>query len=71
MKGGANKMTREEFCTRAELLFGGGWQSRIAREVGVNPRTVRRWVSGESAVPVRVRAVLAARFEIISKGGSK
>lgn len=32
-----------EHCKRA------GGQSALARLIGVDPRTVRRWVSGESA----------------------
>jgi hypothetical protein len=33
---------------------GEGWPSRLAEDLGVNERTLRRWVAGESAVPDRV-----------------
>lgn len=35
----------------AEQVFGAGWQSKLARHIKTNPRTVRRWVSGEIEVP--------------------
>lgn len=35
----------------AEDVFGAGWQSKLARHIDANPRTVRRWVSGEIPVP--------------------
>ena len=43
---------------------GRGWQARLARELPVNPRTVRRWLSGETtmhrAIAARVRHVVAS-----------
>ncbi len=48
----APAMTRDElrlYCTR---LYGGHrWQTALSRELQVNDRTVRRWVSGASEVP--------------------
>ncbi len=45
-------MTRDElrlYCTR---LYGRNrWQTALSRELQVNDRTVRRWVSGASEVP--------------------
>lgn len=35
-----------------EALYGPMWQSALARDLGVNDRTVRRWVAGTSPVPV-------------------
>lgn len=32
-------------------VFGHGWQSKLARYAGVNPRTVRRWITGELTLP--------------------
>ena len=32
-------------------VFGHGWQSKLARYAGVNPRTVRRWITGEITLP--------------------
>ena len=33
------------------ILYGPRWQSEIARDLGVNDRTVRRWLDGSSRVP--------------------
>ncbi len=48
----APAMTRDElrlYCTR---LYGRNrWQTALSRELQVNDRTVRRWVSGASEVP--------------------
>jgi hypothetical protein len=41
------------------LLAWAGWtQTRAATEVGLNPRTMRKYVNGESAVPVAVMMAL-------------
>lgn len=32
-------------------LYGPRWQSDLARDLGVDDRTMRRWVAGDSAVP--------------------
>ncbi|HMQ73262.1 MAG TPA: hypothetical protein PKA84_01395 [Rubrivivax sp.] len=34
-----------------EALYGPQWQSELARQLGVNDRTVRRWVAGVTPVP--------------------
>jgi hypothetical protein len=34
-----------------EALYGEPWQSRLAADLDVADRTLRRWVSGEMAVP--------------------
>lgn len=54
----ANEMTKEEFNAAAAELMGRGWQTRLANALGVNPRTVRRWASGEIPVPPWVRVAL-------------
>lgn len=36
-----------------ELLYGTQWTAELARDVGEDPRQVRRWLSGEAAVPNR------------------
>jgi hypothetical protein len=33
---------------------GEGWPSRLAEDLGINERTLRRWIAGESAIPERV-----------------
>ena len=43
---------------------GRGWQARLARELPMNARTVRRWKAGETtmhpAIAARVRHVVAS-----------
>jgi DNA-binding transcriptional regulator YdaS (Cro superfamily) len=41
-----------------ESLYGSLWQSALARDLGVNDRTVRRWAAGESRIPAGVWAEL-------------
>ena len=36
-----------------ELLYGSRWTAELARDVGEDPRQVRRWLSGEAAVSER------------------
>lgn len=54
-------MTPSEFHTVAVAILGTstGWQTGIARRLGVNPRTVRRWVAGDTRIPDGVAAELA------------
>lgn len=49
--------------TAAELRtlgnkHGRGWQTRLARQLEVNPRTVRRWLAGKHVIkPVIARRI--------------
>jgi len=57
-------MHTDRFKEVGEDLFGYGWQTRLAGALGMDPSTIRRWVSG--AVPVTPSAeaflgVLSAR----------
>lgn len=54
-------MTPEEFSAICLSRYGYGWQTRLANEISVNPRTVRRWASGEMEVPPAVAAAIQAR----------
>lgn len=57
-------MTPEELREIGERLFGSRWQTKLARSLEngdgthVNPRTVRRWLSGESHIPAGVALLL-------------
>ena len=46
-------------------LYGPRWQTKLARAVPVNPRTVRRWLAGERkihpAIAERIRGLLAEK----------
>lgn len=37
-----------------EALYGGQWQSALARDLGVSDRTVRRWAAGVYPMPAGV-----------------
>jgi hypothetical protein len=40
-------------------VFGHGWQTKLAKYAGVNPRTVRRWITGELTLPEWMDPLLA------------
>lgn len=45
-------MTPDELRTIGEELFGAwGWQTKIAKALRVDGSTVRRWISGATAIP--------------------
>ena len=51
-------------------LYGQLWQSALARDLGVNDRTMRRWVSGQEppeTIWAEVRSLLEARKQKISE----
>jgi hypothetical protein len=50
-------MDRERLARIGRVIFGSNWQTALAIEMGVNPRTVRGWVSGRSSVPEDVPEV--------------
>lgn len=56
-------MDVEDFKRTTEDLFGHGWQTRLARALGIDPSTVRRWVGGAVPVPPSVEAFLKAVAE--------
>ena len=44
-------MTPADFITRCESLYGAGWQSKLARDLVRDIRTIRRWKAGDGPVP--------------------
>lgn len=44
------KLDLLEACGRA--LYGEQWQVPLSRDLDVNDRTVRRWVAGDSTIPM-------------------
>ena len=58
-KAAGPPMTRDELEARGARLYGAHrWQSALSRELGVNPRTVRRWAAGATPVPPPVATCL-------------
>jgi hypothetical protein len=45
------RLTAAEFIKACESLYGPGWQSKLARDLVRDIRTIRRWKTGESLVP--------------------
>jgi hypothetical protein len=45
-------MTPEELRQIGEELFGNwGWQTKLAKALRVDGSTIRRWISGHTAIP--------------------
>lgn len=44
-------MTPAELRSAGEALYGARWQTALARELPVDPSTVRRWLSGRITIP--------------------
>lgn len=44
-------MDRERLARIGRVIFGSNWQTALACEMEVNPRTVRRWASGSHSIP--------------------
>lgn len=44
-------MTPKELKKIGVKLYGYGWQTRLAEDLGVDGSTVRRWISGVVPIP--------------------
>lgn len=55
-------MTRAEFGRSLKALFGDGYASRAAVELGVDRTTIWRWRTGASRVPGAVETLLRAKL---------
>ncbi len=55
-------MTPAELRTIGEQLYGPRWQTKLARALPVNDRTVRRWLSGER----KIRPLVAERIKALA-----
>ncbi|SDM53139.1 hypothetical protein SAMN05216360_102357 [Methylobacterium phyllostachyos] len=43
----------DELRAIGELMYGPRWTTDLARDIGEDPRQVRRWLSGEATMPAR------------------
>ena len=43
-------MTPDDLRTLGEAMYGPRWQSQVARDVGVQFRTVARWAVGDTKI---------------------
>ena len=53
--------TQSALKKAATARYGANWQSALAGDLKINPRTVRRWASGETAVPLYVKLFFAPK----------
>lgn len=64
-------MTREDLIRAGRALFGERWQAPLAEALGLNPRTVRGYLSGRSkpgpGVEADIRRLLAERRQEIDR----
>lgn len=60
------KLTCEHLEHAGQLLFGGRWQSELARAIDVNDRRIRQWAAGGKIPPgiwAEIAALLRGRSE--------
>jgi hypothetical protein len=60
-KGGPTEMT-QLLIKIAILMFGSQWQTSLSTELGVNERTLRRWIAGAIAIPLGIWDDLVLRL---------
>lgn len=63
-----NHIKPTELRKLGEDLAGSSWQSHFAWILNVNPRTVRRWVSGDSNIPENVKSEILDYYKESMKG---
>ena len=47
-----DRVSPTDLASIGAALYGPRWQTELARALGVSDRTIRRWVSGATAIPV-------------------
>lgn len=58
-------MTPDELRHIGEELFGAwGWQTKIAKALRVDGSTVRRWISGATAIPGPAEVALELLIQV-------
>ena len=57
-RGNHQPMNATELKKVCKKLYGYGWQTRLAEQLGVDGSTVRRWVSGAVPIPNPVAAAV-------------
>jgi hypothetical protein len=60
-------MTPDDLTTSGLRLYGQRWQGPLAIALGVNGRTLRRWVSGQNPIPESVADDIATLIAIAGK----
>ena len=52
---GTGSLTGAEVRKAGELVYGKNWQTRMAAEIGVTDRTVRRWAGSDAPLSADLR----------------
>lgn len=47
-------MDTEMLARLGRIIYGANWQTSLAREANLNPRTIRRYASGELSIPPEI-----------------
>lgn len=63
MKHFTTAMQPKELRTLSVKLFGDRWQTNLARGLGVDGSTVRRWNSGAVPIPNPVAVAIRSQFK--------
>ncbi len=56
-------MNPTELREIGEALYGPRFASQLARDLGVDVRTMQRWLAGQRSIPHRVRNELRVKIE--------
>jgi hypothetical protein len=64
-------MTPKQLAEVGEALYGPHWQSFLARDLGIDPRSMRRYVAGDRQVPpempAQLRELLAGKRKALDR----
>ncbi|EOV9576586.1 hypothetical protein ACN5LO_004043 [Cronobacter sakazakii] len=54
----------EKMTSVGQVIYGDHWQSPLSRAMGISSRTIRNFISGETAIPVNLSGRLLAAAEV-------
>jgi hypothetical protein len=60
-------MTPDDLRRIGARIYGANWQAPISRALGVNLRTLQRWVNGQNPIPPHIEADLRQLLAIAGR----
>lgn len=64
-------MTAKQLAAVGEALYGPHWQSFLARDLGIAPRSMRRYLAGDREIPAdlpdQLRGLLADKRQAVDR----
>jgi plasmid maintenance system antidote protein VapI len=64
-------VTPDELAAIGQALYGEQWQTSIARDLGVNARTVRKWLAGDRPITpptaIAIRSLIDREPETVAR----